>query len=687
MKGRGRWVVGAALIAGLAATGLGARAPAALAAPAQVDVVIDRLNPLIPEPAGVLRIGGRLVSTSADQLSSVRVRLLLSSVVITGSEQIDAALTAGFDEAWDDSQDYVLDWTRVDVSDALAPGQQESFAFEVPLDKLPLAGPGVYVLSVEALVDGPAGVSRAGLSRTFLPWFPVGAVQPIGLTWLWPLADHPARTANDILLDDRTPIALSPGGRLHQLAILGAEWRGIITWVVDPALLQTAALISDGYLVEHEGKVVAGDRAAQAAAWLDILRGAISPGTVHAMSYADVDAVAVRRADMPNDVVRAVTGASAVATSALGQPVTAGFAWPWSGQLDRPTANLLASAGNAVVVLASGPSPSGIAPSSNGLASMGTPSGTMLTLIAQPRLVQTLAMPQRNGAETLNARQRFLAETGLLAQQAGTGVNLVVAPSDIRWSPTRRFIAPLLRATRDAPWLRSVPLPELLESRPGMLTRPGTDAAGGLPAAYLERVKRTQVRMSRVASVLQDPAPVTDPVSAALLRAESSAWRDDLTTGERLLRSISTDLAEQTALVRVLSSGTITFSGDVGQVPVTIANDSDQTVTVGLALQASPSTRLASDPVQDIVIEPGRKVSLDVSARVVGSDPLPVQVQLLTPEGDRYGSPGTITLISAAYARAASWVVIAAFIALGVFVLVGIVQRIRRARRKNGVAG
>jgi len=682
---RARWITAGLLLLSFTTT-----APGVQASGPSVDVVIDRLSPLIPQTEGVLRVGGRLVSTAPGALSGIHVRLHLSSVVITQPEQLDAAMRTSFDGSWDESEDYVLDWTKQEVSPSLEPGEQESFAFDVPLDKLPLAGPGVYVLSVEAVIEDSGSQRRGGLSRTFLPWFPVGSAKPIGLTWLWPLADHPARTADGVLLDDRTPVALSPGGRLHQLAVIGSEWRKVVTWVVDPSLLQTAAMISDGYLVEHDGTVVAGDRAPQAADWLELLRGTAGVGSIHAMSYADVDAVAVQRADMPNDVVRAVTGASAVASTALGLPVPGGFAWPWGGQLDRPTANLLASAGTSTVVLASSQgvdSSTGSPGIENGIASMGTPAGSMVALTPAPRLVQTLAMPQRNAAEVLLARQRFLAETGLAAQQARTPLNLVVAPQDIRWSPAKRFIAPLLRATEDAPWLRAVGLPELLASSRSLLVRPQVDPGDGLPKAYVERVKRTQVRMTRVASILQDPSPITDSISAALLRAESSAWRDDLATGERLLRSINDDLADRAALVRVLSSGTITFSGDVGQVPVTIANDTDQTVQVGLVLLSSPSTRLTSEPIRQIVIEPGRKASLDVTARVVGSDPLPVRVQLLTPDGDRYGSPGSITLISAAYARAASWVVIAAFIALGIFVVVGIAQRIRRTRYPSGRLG
>lgn len=660
--------------------------PTAQAAPGSADVVIDRMTPLVPQPGGILRLGGRLVSTSATELTSIQVRLHLSSVVISQRAQIDTVLSAGPQDNWDRSEDYVLDWTKVEVSDGLAPGEQESFAFTVSLDDLPLEGPGVYVLGVEALSGGPAGTTRVGLSRTFLPWFPDQAVPPINLAWLWPLADHPARTASGVLLDDRTPIALSPGGRLHQLAVIGSERPSILTWVIDPALLQTAASISDGYFVESDGKVVAGDRAPQAGEWLDLLRRAVPPGAAHAMAYADLDAIAVQRADMPNDVVRSVTGASTVASQSLGFAIPGGFYWPPGGQLDRTTANLLASAGNSTVVLANANSGAdrGVgAPLANGIASMGTPSGSMSAIIVEPRLASTLAMPQRNAAEVLQARQRFLAETGLAAQLATSPTVLVAAPEDIRWSPSKRFIAPLLRATEEAPWLRPALLPDLLAASRSILLRQSVDPSVGLPDAYLERVRRAQIRMSRVASVLQDPSPVTDPYSAAILRAQSSAWRDDESTGERLVRSINAGLAERAGLVRVLSTGTITFSGDVGRVPVTVANDSDQTVTVGLALLSTPSTRLSSDPVQDIVIEPGRKVSLDVTARVVGSDPLPVRVQLLTPEGDRYGSPGTITLISAAYARAASWVVIAAFIALSIFVVVGVIQRIRRARAKG----
>lgn len=665
-------------------------APAAQASGTLVDVVLDRLTPLIPSNGESLRVGGRLVNISTETLADVRVRLHLSSVVITRREQIDAALEAGAESPWDRSQDYVLDWSRLDVVDSLAAGEQGSFSFTIPFDKLPLGADGVYVLGVEALAGGNQGSRRIGLARTFLPWFPrqVGPIRSetpyVSLAWMWPLADQPASTANGTLLDDRTPVSLSPGGRLHELAEVGSERRPLVTWVVDPALLQTAAQIADGYLVEHDGKVIAGDRAPQAGAWLDLVRSAVSGGFVQAMAYADIDAVAARRADLPNDVVRAVTSASPIASQALGRPIPGGLAWPADGHLDRPTANLLTSAGNSTVVLVPPPSeplPTGSSPPRSGVSTYGTPSGSMVAIMAEPRLSATLAMPQRTASEVLAARQRFLAETGLLAQLSTTAVTLVAAPADVRWSPSRRFAAPLLRATVEAPWLRPATLETLLASPRSALVRGDAQRGGGLPDDYLERVRRATERMGRLASVLQDPGPITDPYAAALLRAQSSAWRGDLAVGERLIRTINTGLTDATNKVRVLSAGTITFSGDVGKVPVTVVNETDQTVTVGLALLASPATRLSAEPAAGIVVEPGRKVSVDITARVVGSDPLPVRLQLMTPEGERYGVAGTITVRSTAYARVASWVVVVAFIALAIFVVVGIIQRIRRARR------
>jgi len=76
--------------------------------------------------------------------------------------------------------------------------------------------------------------------------------------------------------------------------------------------------------------------------------------------------------------------------------------------------------------------------------------------------------------------------------------------------------------------------------------------------------------------------------------------------------------------------------------------------------------------------------SVDIDARVVGGDPLEVDVQLLTPDMAPYGRPAEIQLVSTAYSRAAAWVVAAAFVAILVFVVVGVTRRIHKARTAHG---
>jgi len=207
--------------------------------------------------------------------------------------------------------------------------------------------------------------------------------------------------------------------------------------------------------------------------------------------------------------------------------------------------------------------------------------------------------------------------------------------------------------------------------------------AAELSSMYLTQVRAASEELAAFTSVLDNPIGISDVYASALLRSVSSAWRTEPERGEELLASTRDQLTAQVDQVRVLSEGTVTFSGDTGRVPVTIENNLDRSVTVGVQLRASPSLRLESAPLEGITVEPGRKVSVDLEARVVGGNTLPVRVQLLTPDGSRFGTPARIDVASTAYARAAAWVVAIAFVAIVVFVVVGVIRRIRLASVGN----
>lgn len=674
-----------------------ARVPHAVrtaADPAPITVVIDSFKPLVPKAGDELRITGRVVSTSSVPVSDVSVQLRRSSAPLSSRKQVLQATTAPLDPAGGDPDDVPLSSTRVVLADTLAPGTSKAFSLRLDIERLGLPGPGTYVLAVEA-IGREQGVdefdARQGVLRTFLPWYPGGTtdIDPIDLTWLWPLADWPARAPDGVLIGDRTPQELSDGGRLDTLLKVGRQHEDTVSWLADPSLLQTADAMSDGYQVQTAGTVVLGDHEAAARDWLAGVRAVATDSDLTALPYADVDASALTRAGLSNDVVRAVTQAAPIARSALGRPVTSGLYWAPFGRIDRASLDVLASAGVSTVILsADAVPPVGDEAAADGdpVASLPTAVGTIRGILRDPALSAVLTTPTRTASDVIVARQLFLAQTSVLAQTLPNDAprSVVVGPDDVRWAATASLVAPLLRATRNAPWLSSQSLTDLIDQPGGTTSRKrggyGDKArAAELPAEYLARIARLSADLDVFTSVIDDPTGIGEPFSQSLLRAESAGWRSEPATADRLVTTISRQLAALTDQVRVLSEGTVTLSGDTGRVPVTIVNNLDRSVTVGVTLIGHPSLRLDAAPLEGIEIDAGKMTSVDIDAKVIGGDPLDVDVQLLATDGKPFGTPAEIVVSSTAYARAAAWVVAASFLAIAVFVVFGIVRRIRAA--------
>jgi len=679
---------------------------------APVQIVLDRLTPVVPKPGDNVRIEGRIVNNTSNAIAGAAVRARVSSEPLTRRSQITKVREAGLDtqepgepetEPFAEPVDVVVDTTREAVADSIPPRGQVSFAIRIPIDDLPFAEQGVYAIAVEVLgvrrgVANQEFEQRQGIMRTFLPWFPdPEAITPVQMVWLWPLADYPARTAEGVFLDDQTPLAISAGGRLDELVQSGSLQPRSITWIADPAVLQSVQDMTDGYRVVRSGEVVVGDRSQDAQTWLAALDAALVAATppatdapaLRVLPYADTDATALVRGDMSTDVVRSITQAVPVASAAIGQPVTGGIYWAPFGRVDRQTADLLASAGVRTVIVSGRflRAQDAFAGANTGRAVINTSFGALQAVLREPRMSDLLTAPQRNRSDAIEVRQAFLAESGVLAgtiPQDAPSRAIVVGPDDIRWDPSTTVVNSLLRATISAPWMTSLSLDELLDGPTNPLQRKrggyGRQAqAAELSSEYLAQVRQASDELAAFTSVLDNPIGVSDVYAAALLRSASSAWRAEPERGLELLKDTREQLNGQVDQVQVLSEGTVTFSGDTGRVPVTIENNLDRAVTVGVELRASPSLRLESEPLTGINVEPGRKVSVDLQARVVGGNTLPVRVQLLTPDGSRFGSPARIDVASTAYARAAAWVVAVAFVAIVVFVIVGVIRRIRIA--------
>lgn len=704
-------VLSTALLIGLAA------APNANADPAATPVVvtIDSFTPVNPQPGKTLRISGRVVNTGNVAISGVRVRMRLSPSPLTNRNDVGQLARGDIGPADDGPDVYTFDWFAEDVAAELAPNEEATFAMKVGLDSLPLNAAGVYAVGIEALGQNPDDgyARRQGLTRTFLPWFPASAMQPTagttdgliaqtGLVWLWPLSDWPARDANGVLLNDRTPNELAPGGRLSSLLDAASTHPTSVSWVLDSELIQTVDDMSDGYQVASANGPVVGDKANDAENWFSKLVQATAPvatgrrsepvdQALYSLPYANIDASAVRRAGLERDVVRAVTMSSNLTGEAMDRRMQQNVYWAPSGVIDQPTADALTAAGVSAFVLADTAMPptehANITPS--GIAKLNTGSGDSKAILRDSGLSASLMMPAHTDSERILARQRFLAELGVATtEDPAHGRTLVAGPNNVLWDADPILAAELLDAVNRVSFVRPTPLAELLElplnDPPRDRVRYGTaNRNAELSDSYLAHVKDAQQQLTELSSVVDDPAGIIEPMNQALIRSESAAWRGEPETGERLLRNLTNSVSADIDQVRILSKGSVTFSGDNGIVPVTIANDFDRSVTVGIQLVGQPTLRLESTPVHDITIAPGKNATVEIPVRVIGGGMLPVSAQLLTPDGELYGKPTQIELTSTAYARAAAWVIGIAFAAIAVFVVFGIVRRIHGSRSPN----
>lgn len=666
----------------------GRPAGTALAAAAGTTPVAIRLTGLSPDIATAgetLRVAGEIVNTGRQELSNVEVRLRLSDTRL-GSRAELAAVAEGRTT----SRDGQAVITR--NLPGLGPGQSTTFALAAALDDLPaLTGFGVHVLGIEVLADRRGRFGRVAIVRTLLPWVPRQRdFLPTGFSWLWPLVSRPTRLADGTFADDSLAAEMDTDGRLSRLVGAAATLQdsNAITWVVDPALLDAAADMADGYRVQApDGSTVPGGGSGLAGLWLDRLRTVTAGRPVLALPYGDPDLVALDRHRLRGDIGRATEAGETTLADVLplASPVT-DVAWPVDGYVNRPTLAALRRTGRTAAVLDGRAVPPEIDLSytPGGRADVATGSGDVAAVLADPGLSDLLREP---GPDPLLAAQRFMAETAMITSElpsTGTERTVVVMPPR-RWDPSPAYLDRLVAVARRAPWTAAVPLRTLAQAAPPEVDRqplqyPRTARRGELPSGYLRALEATHTSINLLSAILADPeaSDLVQRLERAVLLLESSWWRGRPARSNRLDREKLT-LKESREAVRV-QPGNFTFSSRSGTIPVTIANELTQAVEVQLRLD--PQTpRLRIEPVEPLTIGPQSKLQVPVPASAVAGGPVIVDARLHTVGGAPYGQPVPLRITVTQYGTVALYITAVAagvlFLAAGVRVL----RRVLAARR------
>jgi Family of unknown function (DUF6049) len=688
--------------AAMVAAGL-ADAPAAQASPGHpaatggVSVTITSMNPAYATPGATVNLSGTVTNGTRQTKTGLLVQLLTSPAGFLTRDNMDSYLANGVASGLEEAGQPFLIAASVPSGGSVA----WSASFQVATAGISVFG----VYPVTAQLQDPSGdVLSSG--RTLLPFWPgqkaASLLSPLKISWLWPLIDRPQHQACAPLSSNDLAASLSPGGRLSALLAAGASHSNAdLTWVIDPALLSDVTTMTQPYQVGGKANCTGGasEPALPAAkSWLAELR-TVSPAQPTMITpYANVDMTALVHQGLTADLATAFRIGDAVADSVLHGKFTPEIAWPRGGTADLSVLTNLAAAEHVnTVVLNSGE----MRPANAATAFQPDDAVTSLRVAGLPMNVllsdQTLTSVLRAGDTSTGTlpkstefavRQRFLAETAMIAAEAPNSARTIVVAPPEDWSPSQTLASDLLGETAATPWLAPTKLGSLssapdTQRRVPRVSPPASKASRGeLSRAYLNQVSQVDAKLGMYQAMLDEPGPsYRQFLDQALLATESAAWRGaGAAQGQALLDRLRLYLKGAFGKVKIITSAQVPMGGSSGLVPVSIQNGLHQAIKVNVVASVvnSPSrtSQLTINRFQSLVVVPPDQpvtVRLPVSSAPQGSTE--IDLSLTSADGTPLPTTAKLIVVSTRYGRAILFLIGAA---IGVLVLTSAYRGVRR---------
>jgi hypothetical protein len=639
-----------------------------------VQVLIDEVTPASAGRKSTLRVRGRVANTGAASIEAPWVQLRLSPEPLASRGEVTEVI-----DATTLRQGVAVPGTAIQLGNSLLPGQQSEFRITMPLSELQLPGKAaVYAFFVEALSDS-LGVGRAGL---LVPWFPKEAeYRASKLAFTWPLTQRPEVAAGKLVLDAALPREFASDGRLSKMLGLGAA--ADVAWLVDSATVETANQLADGYRVRTRSGPQPGDQSEAAEEFGMKLTETLAGEEVAVPGYAIADADALLRSGMTAFVVRSASLPRVIGETNLGQAIREEiFAAP-GGTTSAETLQVLVDSGVRSVILSDAALPPDppLNYTPTGAATIEAAGKSLNILLRDARLDEALAGSLTTSESRSSTRQEFMAELAMITLERPNEPRHVVAYPPELWDPPKEWAEDLLSSVAEVPWIDLIQLDEvnrgaLVDRSP--VTYGRQQRKQELPQSYVRRIAAIADRVESLSKLLNDPTGFGEGFTLALQRAASSLWRDDVAGRNRMISTIGDQVDAESRKVRVVSAGNVTLAGDSGILPLTVANDLDRSVTVGLELRTENQVRLLYDPPAPVTVAEAQKVGLEVPVKILGSQPMEVTVVITDNDGGIFDDSAKLQVQSTASNQIAA--LVAAVGALGFVVLVGL----RLYRRRQG---
>lgn len=662
-------------------------------------LTVDSMTPTITPETKHVRVTGSVENTGSLPLENVVTYFWFpeDSAPLTTRDELAAVAAEQPDPSGDGRHQWPPGQLSVNVATTLAPGATARFTLNVPVETLrnltlnDAGDPGVYLVGVDVRATPPGWDQRLTRRvRTFLPWLPrENRLTPVEVAFLLPLVGRPdvVSRRDDTVLDEDAASAFAPGGRLSTILALSAEHE--VSLLVDPAILEKAEVMADGYHTWALDEFVR-TGSADARDWLQQARGLLATRDSLMLPYGDPDVAALSHNDLGEVLAQAVRESESAAV----EYHTSGtvLAWPGTGYADTETLEDIAASGASTVLLSQDALPRLEDDGTSPTASFVTAEGGLKALVSDPAL--TSGRPG-DGANPLFVQQRLLAETALLAMGGGSPEELrrVIAAFPRDWNPTPAD-EKLFELVESTSWLRPVSASAVLSHFPtaygGPITYPKRERAAELGDRLIEDLRELSGTAETYLDMLAEEQDNRVELERAFLRGTSMSWRGSQARAARLVGAMRTDTAAKMSRVLLTAPALVTLSSDTGPFPLTITNGSrDEPIEVRVELTPSDPSVLDIEPTEPIQIGPGRKNTVSVTARARTGRALEVTARLVTPNGTPIPgtSPTTFDVQVKAYGQV-GWIIIGCGVALlFVATVVRVVRRVHRTladRRRRG---
>ena len=588
------------LAGGLASAVPAQASPAEQASSGRLSVTIDAMNPSYAVPGARVTMSGTVTNGTRQTRAGLNVQLYTSASPFTTRDGLDAYMSHGV------VSDLIPAGDPFVISASVAPGATASWTASFRASTQGISSFGVYAVTAQ-LQDLSDGVISS--DQTLLPFWPgsrsAGLARPLAISWLLPLIDQPhQKVCTATLTSNDLASSLGQDGRLSALLEAGASHPGARpTWFIDPALLSDVATMTGRYLVGGQPTCTGASRepaSAAAASWLAGLRQVTAAGQSAVLTpYANVDMAALVHQGLTRDLAAAYQTGEAVATSVLHKSIRHDIAWPPGGTADLSLlTNLAAHQHVGTVVLNSDEMPPVVDAASvfqpdDAVASLRVAGLPMNVLLSDDTLTKVLKAGNTSSgtlpkSTEFAVRQRFLAETAMIAAEAPDSERTIVVAPPGNWSPSEALASDLLGETETAPWLTPTPLaslssaPDTQRAAPRHSPPASQPSPGELSRDYLRQVRILGNRVGVYKSMLYKPAEsYTRSLDEALLATESAAWRGSgEPQGAELVRGLSSYITAANKKVTIIPSGQVPMGGSSGLVPVSIQNGLHQAIQV-----------------------------------------------------------------------------------------------------------